>query len=89
MNKIRTICLIFAWLLIAGCATTPKPGDTTTANLPIGVRCEAKAVPVPAFAVDLLPLAASPAQLFDALVIEREQRKAFIVELQAAVRACQ
>lgn len=75
-------------LLLSGCATV-KPGDTTTANLPIAVRCEAKPVPVPEFAVDLLPLAASPAQLFDALVIERTQRIGYEIELLAAVRACQ
>lgn len=80
---------ILVLLLLAGCATTPKPGETTTADLPIGVRCEAKAVPVPDFAVDLLPLGASPAQLFDALVIERNQRIAYEIELLAAVRECQ
>lgn len=75
-------------LLLAGCATT-KPGDTTTANLPIPVRCAAQPVPVPEWAIDSLPLSASPAQFFDALVIDRARCQAYEIELLAAVRACQ
>ena len=81
---------ILILLLLAGCATAPRnPGETTKADLPIGVRCEAKAVPVPDFAVDLLPLGASDGELFDALKIERNQRIGYEIELLAAVRQCQ
>lgn len=90
-NEYRLMGLIL-WAIavpLAGCASTPKPGDTTTANLPIGVRCEAKPVPVPEFAVDQLPLTATEGEQFDALDLERIQRIAYEIELLAAVMECQ
>lgn len=79
--------LILLLLPIAGCAGIAQ--RPTSFGIPIQVKCEAKEVLVPSFALDDIGLDASDFALFDALVVERLQRIAYEIELVAAVKACQ
>lgn len=82
-----TMLALLITLFLTGCSGLSKKPESF--GIPIQVKCEAKPVPVPSFALDTLPLDVSDPVLFDALVVERLQRIAYEIELIAAVRQCQ
>lgn len=80
--------LLLAAALLAGCAGTSHAPVVTEVKIPIAERCEAPVPDRPVFAVDLLPIGSDIYQQVKALRAEREQRKGYELELEAAVRAC-
>lgn len=79
---IISICLV-------GCSATAPPVPPVEVSVPIAVPCKAPVLGRPAFAVDALPIGAGIWQQMAALRAERWQRKGYIDELEAAVKACQ
>lgn len=73
--------------MLAGCVTLPAP-VVTTVEIPVSEKCDAPVPSRPAFAVDALPLGADIFDQSKALRAERQQRKGYEIELEAAVQAC-
>ena len=81
MMRLTPIAIAVA---LAGCATTP---EVVTVKVP--VPCKAPKVERPAMEFDQLPADAGLDASVNALLIEREQREAYELKLEAAVKACQ
>ncbi|MDD5175746.1 MAG: hypothetical protein PHQ05_04915 [Sterolibacterium sp.] len=75
-------------VLLAGCVTLPPAPVVTEVDIPIGEKCEAPVPKQPSFAVDALPIGADIYAQTKALRAERQQRKGYEHELEAAVKAC-
>ncbi|WP_236207873.1 hypothetical protein [Pseudomonas tohonis] len=79
-------------LALAGCAgqvaEQPEP-RVVRVEVPVQIPCRIERVPLPAFAVDSLPIGASIAEQMRALRAERLQRKGYEARLEGAVAACQ
>lgn len=82
------ILLIFALLLLSGCATQRATVVPVEVKIPIAVPCKTPEITAPAFAVDALPLGSDIWTQMAALRAERWQRKGYIEELESAVKAC-
>lgn len=81
--------LLLALLAAAGCASAPPVPEVSVVKVPVEVPCKTPAITRPAFAVDNVPLGLSVFEQMKALRAERLQRKAYELELEAALRACQ
>jgi len=77
------MCL--AAIALSACGTTAKLPDVVTIQKPVRQAIQAKPVEKPAWAVDALPMGAPIDDQVKALLAEREQRKAYETELEAAV----
>ena len=82
-----TMLAMLLVMFLTGCSGLSKKPESF--GIPIQVKCAAKPVPVPSFALDTLPLDVADPVLFDSLIVERLQRIAYEIELIAAVRECQ
>lgn len=76
-------------LMLTGCAhgqrrAPPHP----MVSVPIAVDCAVKVTPQPSYAADAVGLDGTIFVLVQALLIDREQRKATEAELRAALRGC-
>lgn len=80
----RDAVMLLLLLLLAGCACNP---EVVTVQVP--VPCKVPAVERPAMEFEQLPDDAGLDASVNALLIEREQREAYEVQLEAAVKACQ
>lgn len=87
MNRvIGAMCTIC--ILLAGCSTPAPRVVTKTVSVPVAVNCAAKVSPAPAYAADTVSLDADIFTLVQALLIDRETRKAVEGELRAALNGC-
>lgn len=77
-----------ASLYLSACATPPPRVITKTVSVPVSVKCTAEVSPKPAYAADAVSLDGTIFALVQALLIDREQRKAREAELEAARAGC-
>lgn len=76
--------------LLSACATAGEPRvEVRTVKVPVAVACAVKPPERPTFAADGLDLSADIFAKVRALLTEREQRKAYEADQQAALKACQ
>ncbi len=83
MKTHALMCLAAAAL--AGCATTTPLPEVVTIQKPVRQAIQAEPVKKPDWAMDSLPIGAPIDDQVKALLAEREQRKAYETELEAAV----
>ncbi len=77
--------MCFFALFLSACGTASRLPEVVTIQKPVRQAIQAKPVEKPAWAVDALPLGAPIDDQVKALLAEREQRKAYETELEAAV----
>lgn len=90
------ICLCAAALvLVAGCASAPKPvlpevaaPVVTTVQVPVVQPCVTSVPPAPAWATEVAGLPTDEFSRLRALLIEREQRRAYVPQLEALLKGC-
>ena len=75
-------------LTLAGCAHRRSLVVTQEVRVPIAVVCTPAIAAPPAYAADAVVLDGTIFELVQALLIDREQRKAREAELSAAVEGC-
>lgn len=72
-------------VLITGCGSAPVRTVGVPVEVPVAHQCRIALPSRPAWAVDALPLGASPGEAFRALRSERTQRIGYESELEAAI----
>ena len=91
------ICLFALALVLVGCATPPRPPvlpevvtpTVTTSQVVVTAPCVGRLPDSPAWATETLPANADEFQRAKALLIERQQRRAYVPTLEAMLKACQ
>lgn len=84
--KLALIALLMACMV--GCAGAPRAPVVTEVKIPIAEKCDAPVPARPAFAIDGLPIGAAVDEQMRALRAERQQRRGYEIELEAAVQSC-
>lgn len=84
----KNLIAILASLTLAACATAPRRTPPPTVSVPVAVDCAAKVTPPTTYAADAVGLDGTIFVLVQALLIDREQRKATEAELRAALKGC-
>jgi hypothetical protein len=84
----RFVMLGILALALSACASSPPVVQPVEVRVPVAVPCKTPTPSRPAFAVDALSLGAGIWEQMSALRAERIQRQGYILELEAAVKAC-
>lgn len=82
-------CIFVLLMLVTGCAAvpeTPSAPDVVRVEIPVKVEAKRKMPEKPRFVVDDLPLGAPLHVQAQMCFAEREQRKAYEIELEGALR---
>lgn len=74
--------------VLAGCATPKERVIVREVKVPIAVACAVTVPARPVYAADAVSLDGSIFDLVQALLVEREARKAREAELEAVAKAC-
>jgi hypothetical protein len=82
------LCLLLIVILLPGCGGLPRAPIVTEVRIPVETPCDAPLPEKPAFAVDALEVGAPIDAQMRALRAERQQRKGYEIELEAAAKAC-
>ena len=83
----RSLILVLT-LMLAACAHRPRDAAPPVVSVPVAVDCVAKVTPPATYAADAVSLDGTIFELVQALLIDREQRKAREAELEAARAGC-
>ena len=84
---LKAACVSWASISLTACAHRPRE-PAPPIKLPVAVTCVANVAPAPTYAADTVDLTSDIFELVQALLIDREQRKAREVELEAARAGC-
>lgn len=84
----NALCVSSVIAMLAGCATPRERIVTKEVRVPIAIACAPTIPPKPSYEGDTVDLNGSIFDLTRALLIEREQRKAEITEVRAALVGC-
>lgn len=84
MIRVALVCL-----LLAGCASTPRERVVVReVKVPVAVACAPQVPAKPTYVADEMLLDGTIFDLVQGLLVDREQRKAREVELEAAIKGC-
>lgn len=84
----RAALIACAAIALTGCATPRERIKTVEVKVPVAVACAPTIPPKPSYEGDTVDLNGNIFELVRALLIEREQRKAEITEVRAALVGC-
>jgi hypothetical protein len=87
-NIARRLLIPAACALAAACATPHERVVVQKVSVPVAVPCKVTLPDKPAYAADTVSLDGSIFDLVQALLIDRETRKAHEAELEAAAKSC-
>ena len=82
-----TLCGLLS-LALTACATPRERVVVQRVSVPVSVPCKVKLPDRPSYAADTVSLDADIFTLVQNLLIEREQRKARELEIEAAAKSC-
>lgn len=84
----RYAACLLASLLVASCATPEPRVVVREVKVPVSTPCTVRLPEKPAYAADAVNLDADIFTLVQAILVDRETRKAREAELEAAATAC-
>lgn len=86
MKIIKSFILISSILILSACSFIPQ--KIKEVQVPVAIPCKITPPNKPDFAVDNLGINEDIFNQVKALLAEREQRKGYELELEAAIKAC-